>query len=124
MRITLSLPSLGRILARIIGAPPLWRTRRPLTISDVEIESGDEFGGCAQMNLHGLVEMIRKNREGASDWPVLFACYSQLQEGEWQEQDANAREAITTIVVDAQSKEVLLVMDHGSHASTTDSVMP
>ena len=61
------------------------------------------------MNLHGLVEIIRKNGAGASDWPVALACYSQSQDGEWQEVDA--RESITTVEVDTQSKEVLLVMD-------------
>ena len=61
------------------------------------------------MKLQRLVEMIRRDRSGAEEWPVLFTCHKQNSTGEWEEVNG-AREPIASVEVDEDAKEVLLIM--------------
>jgi hypothetical protein len=60
------------------------------------------------MKLQRLVEMIRQDRSGAEQWPVLVAFFKQNSMGEWQEVDGT-RDPIRSVVVDEPAEEVLLV---------------
>jgi hypothetical protein len=73
------------------------------------------------MTLRRLVEMIREDRTGANDWPVMFTSYRQLPAGEWQEVD-NVREAVTIVEVDIESQEVLLIRGPTRSALTVSSL--
>jgi hypothetical protein len=62
------------------------------------------------MKLQRLVEMLRQDRNGAEEWPVLFTGFKQYPSGEWQEV-GEGREAITAVKVDSDANEVLLIRD-------------
>lgn len=67
------------------------------------------------MTLTHLLEMLRKDGGGAEGWPVLFTAYKRDTSGEWREVD-DGREAITSVEVDCDGHEVLLVRDSGMPA--------
>ena len=60
------------------------------------------------MKLQRLVEMIRQDRSGAEEWPVLVTFFKQNSIGEWQELDGT-RQPIGSVVVDEGAEEVLLI---------------
>jgi hypothetical protein len=62
------------------------------------------------MKLQRLVEMLRQDRNGAEEWPVLFTGFKQHPSGEWQEVGGD-REAITAVEVEEGANEVLLIRD-------------
>ncbi len=60
------------------------------------------------MKLQRLVEIIRQDRSGAEEWPVLVTSFKQNSTGEWQELDGT-RQPIGSVVVDEGAEEVLLI---------------
>ncbi len=60
------------------------------------------------MKLQRLVEMIRQDRSGAEQWPVLVTSFKQNSMGEWQELDGT-RSPLGSVVVDESAEEVLLI---------------
>ena len=61
------------------------------------------------MTLTRLLEMLRQDGGGADAWPVLFTGYKKQASGEWKE--VARRDAITSIEVDHDAREVLLVRE-------------
>jgi hypothetical protein len=60
------------------------------------------------MKLQRLVEMIRQDRSGAEEWPVLVTSFKQGSKGEWQELDGTL-DPNGSVVVDEGAEEVLLI---------------
>ena len=64
------------------------------------------------MTLARLLEMLREGGGGAEGWPVLFTAYKRQSSGEWREV-GEGREAITSVELDCDAREVLLVRNSG-----------
>ena len=60
----------------------------------------------AAMKLQRLVEMIRQDRSGAEEWPVLVSTFKENAMGEWQELDGT-RQPIGSVFV--AGDDVLLI---------------
>jgi hypothetical protein len=60
------------------------------------------------MKLARLVEMIRQDRSGAEEWPVLVTSFKQNSVGDWNEVEG-IRQPIGSIVLDEDAEEVLLI---------------
>jgi hypothetical protein len=60
------------------------------------------------MKLQRLVDMIRQDRSGADEWPVLVSSFRQNSMGEWKEVDG-VRQPVGSVVVDEGAEEVLLI---------------
>ena len=57
----------------------------------------------------------------ADDWPVFFTAYRESPPGEWQEV-GGPREPVTTVQVEIESEEVLLVRDSTQPPLTVSSL--
>ncbi len=64
------------------------------------------------MKLTRLLEMLRQDGGGADAWPVLFTGYKKRSSGEWKE--VGGRDAITSIQLDHDACEVLLIRESGN----------
>jgi hypothetical protein len=73
------------------------------------------------MKLRRLVEMIREDRAGADDWPVLFTAYTKSAAGEWREV-GGVREPVTSVRVAIEAEEVLLIRDSTQPPLTVSSL--